>query len=133
VVSFKLALMGLAGYEEFYPSQLSGGMKKRASLARAIAMDPEILFFDEPGSGLDPFSSRRLDDLILELRASLGMTIVVVSHDPASILNIGNNSVFLDDEQRTMIASGNPAELLTQSPVAKVRAFLNRGQYENKG
>jgi phospholipid/cholesterol/gamma-HCH transport system ATP-binding protein len=133
VVSFKLALVGLAGYEEFYPAQLSGGMKKRASLARAIALDPEILFFDEPGSGLDPFSSRRLDDLILELRDSLGMTIIVVSHEPASILTIGTNSVFLDDEQRTMIATGNPSELINQSPVAKVRAFLNRGQYDHPG
>ena len=133
VVSFKLALVGLAGYEEFYPAQLSGGMKKRASLARAIALDPEILFFDEPGSGLDPFSAKRLDDLILELRDSLGMTIIVVSHEPASILSIGNNSVFLDDEKRTMIAYGNPSMLITQSPEAKVRAFLHRGQYENKG
>jgi phospholipid/cholesterol/gamma-HCH transport system ATP-binding protein len=133
VVSFKLALVGLAGYEEFYPAQLSGGMRKRASLARAIALDPEILFFDEPGSGLDPFSARRLDDLILELRDSLGMTIIVVSHEPASILTIGNNSVFLDDEKRTMIAYGNPSMLITQSPEAKVRAFLNRGRYERAG
>ena len=133
VVSFKLALVGLAGYEEFYPAQLSGGMKKRASLARAIALDPEILFFDEPGSGLDPFSARRLDDLILELRDSLGMTIIVVSHEPASILSIGNNSVFLDDEKRTMIASGNPAVLIEQATEPKVRAFLNRGEYEHTG
>lgn len=129
VVSFKLALVGLAGYEEFYPSELSGGMKKRGSLARAIALDPEILFFDEPGSGLDPFSARRLDDLILELRDGLGMTLIVVSHEPASILTIGNNSVFLDDERRTMIATGDPSGLVKESPEPKVRAFLNRGEY----
>ncbi|MBF8270130.1 MAG: ABC transporter related [Gammaproteobacteria bacterium] len=133
VVSFKLALVGLAGYEDFYPAQLSGGMKKRASLARAIALDPEILFFDEPGSGLDPFSAKRLDDLILELRDSLGMTIIVVSHEPASILTIGNNSVFLDDEKRTIIESGNPSILLKQAAEPKVRAFLNRGEYEHTG
>ena len=128
VVSFKLSLVGLAGYEEFYPSQLSGGMRKRASLARAIALDPEILFFDEPGSGLDPFNAKRLDDLILELRDSLGMTIIVVSHEPASILRIGSNSIFLDEEKRTMTAYGNPSELIrTAEP--KVRAFLNRGEY----
>ena len=130
VVSFKLALVGLSGYEEFYPAQLSGGMKKRASLARAIALDPEILFFDEPGSGLDPFSAKRLDDLILDLRDSLGMTIIVVSHEPASILTIGSNSIFLDEEKHTMIANGNPSILITSSPEEKVRAFLNRGEYK---
>ena len=132
VVSFKLSLVGLAGYEEFYPAQLSGGMRKRASLARAIALDPEILFFDEPGSGLDPFNAKRLDDLILELRDSLGMTIIVVSHEPASILRIGSNSIFLDEEKRTMTAYGNPSELIrTAEP--KVRAFLNRGEYTETG
>ena len=129
VVSFKLALVGLSGYEEFYPAQLSGGMKKRASLARAIALDPEILFFDEPGSGLDPFNAKRLDDLILELRNSLGMTIIVVSHEPASILTIGSNSIFLDEEKHTMTACGNPSELI-RTAVPKVRAFLNRGEYQ---
>lgn len=129
VISFKLALVGLAGYEEFYPAQLSGGMKKRASLARAIALDPEILFFDEPGAGLDPFNASRLDELILELRDSLETTIIVVTHELASIFKIGNNSVFLDEERRTIIAAGNPAVLLEKSPEAKVRAFLNKGEY----
>ena len=129
VVSFKLSLVGLAGYEDFYPAQLSGGMRKRASLARAIALDPEILFFDEPGSGLDPFNAKRLDDLILELRDSLGMTIIVVSHEPASILRIGSNSIFLDEEKRTMTAHGNPAVLI-KSAEPKIRAFLNRGEYQ---
>jgi len=129
VVSFKLSLVGLAGYEEFYPAQLSGGMRKRASLARAIALDPAILFFDEPGSGLDPFNAKRLDDLILELRDSLGMTIIVVSHEPASILRIGSNSIFLDEEKRTMTAYGDPSVLI-KSAEPKIRAFLNRGEYQ---
>jgi len=128
VVSLKLSLVGLAGFEEFYPSEISGGMQKRAALARAIALDPEILFFDEPSAGLDPISSRRLDDLILELRDSLGTTVVVVTHELASIFTIGNNSVFLDQETRTMIATGNPKTLRDESPDPGVRAFLNRGE-----
>jgi phospholipid/cholesterol/gamma-HCH transport system ATP-binding protein len=128
LVSLKLALVGLAGFEEFYPSEISGGMQKRAALARAVALDPEILFFDEPSAGLDPISSRRLDELILELRDSLGATIVVVTHELASIFTIGNNSIFLDPESRTMIASGDPKILRTQCPDPKVRTFLNRGE-----
>ena len=98
VASLKLALVGLKGFEDYYPSQISGGMQKRAGLARAMALDPEVLFFDEPSAGLDPISSRLLDDLILELRDSLGATVVVVTHELASIFTIGNNSVFLDAE-----------------------------------
>ena len=128
VVSLKLSLVGLAGFEEFYPSEISGGMQKRAALARAMALDPDILFFDEPSAGLDPISSRRLDDLILELRDSLGTTIVVVTHELASIFNIGNNSVFLDPETRTMITSGDPKTLRDESPDPGVRRFLNRGE-----
>jgi phospholipid/cholesterol/gamma-HCH transport system ATP-binding protein len=127
IVSFKLALVGLAGFEEFYPVELSGGMKKRAGLARAMALDPEILVIDEPSSGLDPLTARRLDDLILELRHSLGTTIVVVTHELASILNIGDNSVYLDAETHTMIATGNPREAL-KSGDPKVRHFLTRGE-----
>jgi len=127
LVSFKLALVGLAGFEEFYPSEISGGMQKRAALARAMALDPEILFFDEPSAGLDPITSRRLDDLILELRDSLGATIVVVTHELASIFTIGNNSVFLDPETRTMLATGDPKWLRSDCPDRKVRDFLNRG------
>jgi phospholipid/cholesterol/gamma-HCH transport system ATP-binding protein len=103
-------------------------MRKRAALARAMALDPEILFFDEPSAGLDPISSRRLDDLILELRDSLGTTIVVVTHEIASIFTIGNNSVFLDPETRTMIATGDPKTLRDESPDPGVRQFLNRGE-----
>jgi len=128
VVDLKLALVGLAGFGEFYPSEISGGMQKRAGLARAMALDPGILFFDEPSAGLDPISSRRLDDLILELRDSLGATIVVVTHELASIFTIGDNSVFLDPETRTMIATGDPNRLRTDSSDPKVRAFLNRGE-----
>jgi phospholipid/cholesterol/gamma-HCH transport system ATP-binding protein len=128
VVSLKLALVGLAGFEEFYPAEISGGMQKRAGLARAMALDPDVLFFDEPSAGLDPISSRRLDDLILELRASLGATIVVVSHELASIFTIGNNSIFLDPETRTMIASGDPNRLRQECYDPKVRSFLNRGE-----
>ena len=127
LVSFKLALVGLAGFEEFYPVELSGGMKKRAGLARAMALDPEILVIDEPSSGLDPLTARRLDDLILELRHSLGTTIVVVTHDLASILAIGNNSVYLDAETHTMIPTGNPRQAL-DSGDPKVRHFLTRGE-----
>ena len=128
VVSLKVSLVGLAGSEAFYPSEISGGMRKRAALARAIALDPDILFFDEPSAGLDPISSRRLDDLMLELRDSLGTTIVVVTHELASIFTIGNNSVFLDPVTRTMIATGDPKFLRDESPDPGVREFLNRGE-----
>jgi phospholipid/cholesterol/gamma-HCH transport system ATP-binding protein len=128
IVSYKLSLVGLAGFEEFYPSEISGGMQKRAGLARAMAMDPEILFFDEPSAGLDPVSARLLDDLILELRDSLGATVVVVTHELASIFAIGNNSVFLDPETKTMIAGGDPKKLLAESRDPKVQNFLTRGE-----
>jgi len=128
IVSFKLALVGLAGFEAYYPAEISGGMRKRAGLARAMALDPDILFFDEPSAGLDPVSARRLDELILELRDSLGATLVVVTHELASIFAIGNNSVFLDAETRTMIASGDPATLLKESEEPRVIEFLTRGE-----
>lgn len=126
VVSLKLSLVGLSGFEEYYPSEISGGMRKRAGLARAMALDPDILYFDEPGAGLDPISSRLLDDLILELRDSLGSTVVVVTHELASIFAIGNNSVFLDPETKTMIDQGDPKALRDRSSNPKVRNFLNR-------
>jgi phospholipid/cholesterol/gamma-HCH transport system ATP-binding protein len=127
VAATKLALVGLAGFEQHYPSEISGGMKKRAGLARAMALDPEILYFDEPSAGLDPLSSRRLDDLILEVRASLGTTIVLVTHELPSIFELGDNAVFLDAEKKTMTAQGKPAEL-RESPDPKVRAFMSRGR-----
>jgi len=128
IVSLKLALVGLAGFEEFYPSEISGGMKKRAGLARAMALDPDILFFDEPSAGLDPVSARLLDDLILDLKESLDTTFVVVTHELASIFAIGNNSIYLDADTRTMTASGDPRKLLAESSDPKVRNFLTRGE-----
>ena len=128
VAALKLALVGLAGFEDYYPPDISGGMQKRAGLARAMALDPDILFFDEPGAGLDPISARLLDDLIIELRDSLGATIVVVTHELASIFAIGTNSVFLDAESRTMIGVGPPAELRDRSEHERVRRFLRRGE-----
>ena len=128
IVAFKLALVGLAGFEDYYPSEISGGMRKRAALARAMALDPEILFFDEPSAGLDPISARHLDDLILELRESLGATIVIVTHELASIFATGNNSVFLDSDAKTMIATGDPIRLRDESDNPKVRKFLTRGE-----
>jgi phospholipid/cholesterol/gamma-HCH transport system ATP-binding protein len=128
VVSLKLSLVGLAGFDGFYPSEISGGMRKRAGLARAMALDPEFLFFDEPSAGLDPISARRLDELILELRESLGATVVVVTHELASIFTIGTNSVFLDADIRTMTAVGDPKKLRDNPPDPKIRTFLTRGE-----
>jgi phospholipid/cholesterol/gamma-HCH transport system ATP-binding protein len=126
IVELKLALVGLRGFGDFYPSAISGGMRKRAALARAIALDPDVLFFDEPSSGLDPVSASRLDDLILQMKASLGTTIVVVSHDLASIARIADRAVFLDIEQKTMTALGTLAELRAFPPGSAVRQFLSR-------
>jgi phospholipid/cholesterol/gamma-HCH transport system ATP-binding protein len=127
VARLKLALVGLKGFEDYYPAEISGGMCKRAGLARSLALDPDVLFFDEPSAGLDPISSRNLDTLILQLRDSLGATFVVVSHELASIFAIADNSVFLDPATRTMRASGNPRKLLEHSTDPAVRAFLSRG------
>lgn len=127
LVELKLALVGLRGFEHFYPSQLSGGMQKRAGLARAMALDPEILFLDEPSSGLDPLTAHRLDELILELRESLGTTLVVVTHDLASIFTIATDGIFLDAEAKTVTARGNPRDLLAHSDDPHLKQFLTRG------
>lgn len=127
LVRLKLSYVGLVGFEEFYPSELSGGMRKRAAIARAIALDPKFLFFDEPSAGLDPVSASRLDKLILELRDTLGATLIIVSHELASIYSIANNSVFLDSEAGTMLATGDPKELLKTSDNQTVIDFLTRG------
>jgi phospholipid/cholesterol/gamma-HCH transport system ATP-binding protein len=128
LVAYKLALVGLSGYEDYYPSQISGGMNKRAGIARAMALDPDILFLDEPGAGLDPLSARRLDDLILRLRDGLGSTIVVVTHELASIFAIANQAIFLDSATRTQGATGHPADLRDHSDNPAVRHFLRRGE-----
>ncbi|PEN12587.1 polyamine ABC transporter ATP-binding protein [Longibacter salinarum] len=126
VAALKLALVGLRGFEAFYPHEISGGMRKRAALARALALDPDVLFFDEPSSGLDPVSARRLDDLILQLRDSLGTTVVVVSHDLASIFTIADRALYLDIETRTMTALGPPEDLRDDPPNERVHRFLTR-------
>ena len=129
LVELKLSLVGLGGLGARAPSELSGGMRKRAGLARAIALDPEILFFDEPSAGLDPLSSRRLDELILELRDALGATVVVVTHELASIFAIADRALFLDAATKTVLCDGNPNELLENTSTdPKVRSFLTRGE-----
>jgi phospholipid/cholesterol/gamma-HCH transport system ATP-binding protein len=127
IVDYKLSLVGLGGYQNYFPSEISGGMRKRAALARAIALDPEILFFDEPSAGLDPISSRLLDELIVQLKDSIGATVVMVTHELASIFDIATNSVYLDANTRTMIAYGNPGDLRDHSDQPVVRQFLSRG------
>jgi len=121
-------VVGLNGFEDYYPAEISGGMRKRAGLARAMALDPEILFFDEPSAGLDPITSRNLDQLILELRDSLGTTVVVVTHELASIFNIGDDSIFLDAETKTC-ERREPNELFETFNRCKIGGpFLTRGE-----
>ena len=128
LAALKLALVGLAGFEDYYPSEISGGMAKRAGIARALALDPHILFLDEPSAGLDPISSSLLDELIQELRNSLNATFVIVSHELASIFSIGTNSIFLDVNTRTVTAKGNPSELVKNPDTQKdALYFLTRG------
>ncbi|MCL5779322.1 ABC transporter ATP-binding protein [Limibaculum sp. FT325] len=129
VAAYKLALVGLAGFEDYYPAEISGGMAKRAGLARAMALDPEVLFFDEPSAGLDPITSKLLDDLILELKTSLGATIVMVTHELPQIFATADACVFLDPETKTQLATGNPRDLVA-SDNPKLRAFLTRGGTE---
>ena len=126
IAALKLALVGLRGFESFYPHEISGGMQKRAALARATALDPDVLFFDEPTSGLDPISARRLDDLILQLRDSLDTTIVVVSHDLESIFTIADRALYLNIETKTMTALGPPKALRRNPPNQRVYQFLTR-------
>jgi phospholipid/cholesterol/gamma-HCH transport system ATP-binding protein len=127
IVAMKLAQVGLTGYENYYPSEISGGMKKRAGLARALALDPSIVFFDEPSAGLDPLTSRSLDELIVSIRDTLGTTCVVVSHELASIFDIADRVIMLDKVSKGVIADGDPRKLAASSTDARVRDFLNRG------
>ena len=132
--TLKLSLAGLSGFEDYYPSEISGGMRKRAGLARALALDPDILFLDEPSAGLDPVSAKLLDDLIVELRNGLGTTFVIVSHELASIYAIATRIVFLDAQARTMAALGSPGALV-RDPATQESAmmFLTRGQAGHAG
>ena len=123
---FKLALVGLAGDADRYPASLSGGMRKRAALARALALDPGVLFLDEPSSGLDPLTSRRLDELVLTLRGGLGITVVLVTHELESLYSIADRMLFLDGEVHRPVALGSPAELAKSADSRKVRDFLAR-------
>ncbi len=126
LVAYRLALVGLGGLEAAYPHQLSGGMRKRAAIARALALDPALLFLDEPTAGLDPLNARHIDELLLELRADLGTTMIVVTHELASILTIADDSLFIDIDRRTALARGAPGVLARDGP-PRVRAFLGRG------
>jgi phospholipid/cholesterol/gamma-HCH transport system ATP-binding protein len=126
LVRIKLSMVKLGGFEDFAISELSGGMKKRAALARAMALDPSILFFDEPSAGLDPITSAELDELILQINRSLGTTIVVVSHELSSIFTIAERVIMLDGQSKGIIAEGAPGELRDSHPDARVHAFFNR-------
>ncbi len=126
IVELKLAQVGLAGFGDYYPVELSGGMKRRAGLARALALDPAIVFFDEPSAGLDPITSLKLDELIRQIRDMLGTTIVVVSHELASIFDIADRVVMIDPGARGVIAEGEPKALRDSSPDRRVQDFLNR-------
>ena len=128
IASYKLSLVGLGGYEDYYPSEISGGMKKRAALARAMALDPEVLFFDEPSAGLDPITSKRLDELIVQISESMGTTVVLVTHELPSLLSIATKSIFLDVATKTQAVVGDPKELKDNCELPQVREFLNRGQ-----
>jgi phospholipid/cholesterol/gamma-HCH transport system ATP-binding protein len=128
LAAMKLAQVGLNGYESYFPDEISGGMKKRAGLARALALDPAIVFFDEPSAGLDPLTSRKLDELIVNLRDLLGMTCVVVSHELASIFAIADRVIMLDKAAKGVIAIGDPRDLVKNSPDPRVREFLGRGE-----
>lgn len=126
IVNAKLALVGLEGAENKLPAEISGGMKKRAAIARAMAFEPSLIFLDEPSAGLDPISAAELDDLITALNRGLGLTVVMVSHELESIFKVGKSCIMLDRESKAIIASGNPKNLMTESEDPKVRQFFRR-------
>jgi phospholipid/cholesterol/gamma-HCH transport system ATP-binding protein len=127
LATLKLAQVGLTGFEDYYPAEISGGMKKRAGLARALALDPSIVFLDEPSAGLDPVTSRKLDELVLQVRETFGTTLVVVSHELASIYGIADRVIMLDRGEQGIIAEGTPRELAERSRDPRVSDFLHRG------
>jgi phospholipid/cholesterol/gamma-HCH transport system ATP-binding protein len=126
IVKAKLALVGLEGTGDKLPAELSGGMKKRAAIARAMAFEPSLIFLDEPSAGLDPVSAAELDDLILALNRGLGLTVVMVTHELESIFKVGKTCIMLDKETKSIIASGDPRKLKADSPEPKVRQFFHR-------
>ncbi len=131
IVKMKLGMVNLAGYENHYPAELSGGMKKRAGIARAMALDPQVLFFDELSAGLDPITAAELDDLIIKTNGALGTTMVVVSHELQSICKIADRVIMLDKSSKGIIAEGTPEELREKSADPRVRSFFLRQAPEN--
>ena len=127
IATLKLTQVGLTGFEDYYPAEISGGMKKRAGLARALALDPQIVFLDEPSAGLDPITSRKLDELVTQIRELFGTTLVVVSHELASIFSIADRVIMLDKAEQGIIAEGPPLELARRSKDHRVTEFLHRG------
>ena len=127
IVKAKLAMVNLDGYQDYMPADLSGGMIKRAAFARALALDPKLLFFDEPSAGLDPISSAQLDKIILEIRKRTGATVVIVTHELPSIFTVADSVIMLDRKAKGIIAQGPPVELRDKSPIESVRLFMNRG------
>jgi phospholipid/cholesterol/gamma-HCH transport system ATP-binding protein len=131
IVALRLAEVGLSGSEDLYPSELSGGMQKRAALARALALDPEIVFFDEPSEGLDPITSREMDELILQVRETLGTTMVIVSHQLSSIYRLADRVIVIDREARGIIAEGPPTDLAGPGADPRARKFVSlAGQFD---
>ena len=126
IIKMKLGMVSLEGYDNHYPAELSGGMRKRAGIARAMALDPRVLFFDELSAGLDPVTAVELDDLITKTNEALGTTMVIVTHELESIYKIAHRVLMLDKEARGIIAEGRPLELKEQATDPRVRSFFLR-------